>query len=73
MLAMAHLFSLYTSGTLGKPYGIKVRCYWELMEPFGNLMRTHKEHLVNKGKKQKNSFACSSQHCYFENFEFACY
>lgn len=36
-------------------------------------MRTHKEHLVNKGKKQKNSFACSSQQCYFENFEFACY
>jgi hypothetical protein len=34
-------------------------------------MRIHKEHLVNKERKQKKSFACSSQHCYFENFELA--
>jgi len=39
---------------LGKPYGIKPRCYWQ---HFGNLMRTPWEHdrntLGTKGKKQK--------------------
>jgi hypothetical protein len=43
VLPMAYLcrFILHESWTLGKPYGIKVRCYWErfggtLWEPHGN-------------------------------------
>jgi hypothetical protein len=37
-----------------KPYGIKVRCYWEHFgEPFANLMGTHRQHDGNKEKKQK--------------------
>ncbi len=43
--------------TLGKTYGIKVRCYWEHpwgthwepKEYIGNLMGTSKEHVGNKG------------------------
>jgi hypothetical protein len=42
--------------TLGKTYGIRVRCYWEHLwgtnwEPIGNL---EGEHVGNKGKKKKN-------------------
>jgi hypothetical protein len=37
------------SGTLGKAYGIKPRCYWE---PFGNLRGTYWE---EGGKITKNS------------------
>lgn len=36
------------SGTLGKAYGIKPRCYWE---PFGNLRGTNQE---EGGKRTKN-------------------
>jgi hypothetical protein len=55
--------------TLGKIYGIKVRCYWEhpwgthwepretYWEPGGNPLETWKEHVGNKGKmKKKPSF-----------------
>jgi hypothetical protein len=50
---IAHLFSLYyMRRTLGKPYGINVRCYWELLgeqlgEPLGNWC----EHTGNKDPK----------------------
>jgi len=43
--------------TLGKTYGIKVRCYWEhAWEPrkhIGNLMKTWREHVGNQGKMKK--------------------
>jgi len=43
--------------TLGKPYGIKLRCYWErLREQLGNLgtlKGTCWEHVGNKGKRKK--------------------
>jgi len=40
----------------GKPYGIKLRCYWErlreqLRELQGNMIRTCYEHLGNKEEK----------------------
>ncbi len=48
--------------TLGRTYGIKVRCYWEHpwethwkpKEHIGNLMGTHWELEGNKGKMKKN-------------------
>jgi hypothetical protein len=52
-------FSVYIheSWTLGKPYGIKLRCYWEcLREQLGNLgntMRTCWEHIGTRKQKQK--------------------
>jgi len=37
-----------------KPYGIKLRCYWEcLREKLENLMGTCWEHIGNKGKTKK--------------------
>ncbi len=52
-----HTFSVYIHecSTLGKPYGIKLRCYWELLrEQLGNLKETWWEHIKNKeGKKRK--------------------
>jgi hypothetical protein len=52
-------FLVYTQGSwiLGKPYGIKPRCYWEhlgecIWEHFENLMRTD----GNKGKNKKSMF-----------------
>jgi hypothetical protein len=41
--------------------GIKVRCYWEQLGNFGNLMGTDREDDGNKGKKQKNPPPLSSQ------------
>jgi len=49
-------------GLWAKQIGLKVRCYWEHpwgthwkpREHLGNLMRTHWEHVNNKGKMKKN-------------------
>jgi hypothetical protein len=54
-------FSVYIheSWTLGKPYGIKLRCYWKLLREeiwnLGNLKRTWWEHIGNKEGKQKKT------------------
>jgi hypothetical protein len=54
-----HTFSVYIheSWSSGKPYGIKLRYYWEsFKEPLGNLgnpKRTCWEHIGNKEDKQK--------------------
>jgi hypothetical protein len=49
-------FSVYIheSWTLGKPYGIKVRCYWErLGNNLGRPLGTHREHHRNQETKLK--------------------
>ncbi len=50
-------FLVYIQGswTLGKPYGIKPRCYWEhlgerIWDPDGNMLRTHWEQGKNTQK-----------------------
>jgi len=54
-------FSVYIheSWTLGKPYGIKLRCHWKLLREqignLGNLKRTWWEHIGNKEEKQKKT------------------
>jgi hypothetical protein len=50
-LSPTFLVYIHEVWTLGKTYGIKLRCCWE---PFENLMRTW-EHIDNKKKKQKIS------------------
>jgi len=55
------LVYLHESWTVGKPYEIKLKCYWkrlkgitwELGEPQNNMMRTCWEHIGNKEEKQK--------------------
>jgi hypothetical protein len=54
---------------LGKLYGIKVSCYWELFgeqlenlkNRFGNVMETHMEQDGNKEKNQKKILPPSSK------------
>jgi hypothetical protein len=53
--------------TLGKTYGIKLRCFWELREVIVNLMGTHWELERNmlrtnkKLKKIEGRSACSTR------------
>ncbi len=49
---MAHLFQ-YESWTLGKPYGIKPRCYWESLGNNFGTWGTPWEHIWEQEKKQK--------------------
>jgi hypothetical protein len=49
--------SIDESWTWGKPYGIKLRCYWESLGEqlwnLGNLMGTGWEHIWEQENKQK--------------------
>jgi hypothetical protein len=47
-------FSVYIDGIWAKPYGIKLRCYWEYLgDTFGNLMRIPWEHIRMKKKTHR--------------------
>ncbi len=56
-------FSVYIHGswTLGRPYGVKPRCYWEhlgdsILEHFGNMMGTrHRSDIWNTSISQRCS------------------
>jgi hypothetical protein len=62
-----HTFLVYIheSWNLGKPYGIKLRCYWksfkEQLGNLGNPKRTCWEHIENKEDKQKITPSTSPQ------------
>jgi hypothetical protein len=46
--------------TLGKPYGIKLRCYWEhLRKQLGELFENLEEHDENKGELKILGHSCS--------------
>jgi len=48
---IAYLFSSYTGElNLGKPYGTKLRCFWELLGNLRNPMGTHWEQRGGKWK-----------------------
>ncbi len=59
MLSYGPPFSIciHESWNLGKPYGIKLRCYWESLGEqlwnLGNPMGTWWEHIWEQGKKTK--------------------
>jgi hypothetical protein len=47
---------------LGKPYGIKLRCYWKLLrEQIGNLgnLKEHDENSLGTRKKKKRKLSPS--------------
>jgi hypothetical protein len=59
-------FYIHESWTLGKPYGIKLRCHWEQLENLGILMWTWWEHIGNEKKEAKKSPSSSSSSSPFD-------